>query len=197
MIKIAEARHTTKCQLALVSAIFSALGLAASPIAAIAEGREPETPAHADTEDQPPPKGPITPASQYCMNVRDAAESARMEQQRGSLAKAQRDIDERIALLTTKTTEYQQWLNKRDEFLKKANDTLVEIYSRLKPEAAAAQMLAMNEGVAAAIISKMTPKTAGAILSEMDAGRAARLSSYLAGAAEITEHLGRSEGSGK
>lgn len=139
---------------------------------------------------EPPPPPPsatpeLSPADQYCSNVQGAAAVARVAQQKKSLAQAQQEIDKRIKTLTEKTEEYRQWLKKREDFLRLANDGLMEIYTKMKPEAAAAQLIAMNEVVAAAIVAKLQPKVASLILSEMDASRAARLSSVLAAAGEV------------
>ncbi len=171
-----------------VSSVLAAGVLVFEQRALAGEGEH--TAAEKPQEAEPPvasaPAAPTTPANQYCMNVREAAESAQIAKERNNLLKAQHEIDERITVLTAKTAEYQQWLKKRDDFLKQANDGLVEIYLKIKPDAAAAQMMVMNEEVAASIISKMPPKAASAILGEMDAARAVRLSSYLAAAGEIT-----------
>jgi flagellar motility protein MotE (MotC chaperone) len=55
----------------------------------------------------------------------------------------------------------------------------------MKTEAAASQLAAMPEAPAAAIVAKMQPKMAGSILADMDPARAARLTSIMAGAAEM------------
>ena len=130
---------------------------------------------------------PITPADEYCSNVQAAASEAQAAQQRKSLVQAQQEIDKRIKTLSERTDEYRKWMKKRDDFLKLANDSLMLIYSSMKAEVAAKQLVLMNEMVAAAIVTKLSPKNAAAILSEMDAGRASRLSSMLASAGEVGE----------
>jgi flagellar motility protein MotE (MotC chaperone) len=74
---------------------------------------------------------------------------------------------------------------KREEFTAHATDSLVEIYSKMKPDAAAPQLMAMDEFVAAAIMSKLSTKAASLIMAEMEAAKAARLSAVIAGAGEI------------
>ena len=88
-------------------------------------------------------------------------------------------------LLEAKTAEYQKWLARRDEFSKRAQETVVTIYARMKPEAAAAQLVAMDEETAAAVLTKLDPRNASAILSEMEATQAARLAATIAGAANV------------
>lgn len=126
-----------------------------------------------------------TPGEQYCSSVQDQAALAQLALQKKELEAAQVEIDKRIKSLTEKSDAYKSWLAKREDFLKRATESLVGIYAQMKPEAAAARLTAMNELVAAAIISKLAPKAAGAVLSEMDTAKAARLSSVLAGAAEV------------
>jgi len=126
-----------------------------------------------------------TPGEQYCTSVQDQAALAQLALQKKELETAQVEIDKRIKVLTEKSNEYKDWLAKREDFLKRATESLVGIYAQMKPEAAAARLTAMNELVAAAIISKLAPKSAGAVLSEMETSKAARLSSVLAGAAEV------------
>jgi len=61
----------------------------------------------------------------------------------------------------------------------------VQIYGKMNPDAAAAQLMAMDEFVAAAIMSKLSTKDASLIMAEMEAAKAARLSAVIAGAGEI------------
>ena len=124
-------------------------------------------------------------ARDYCLNVADAAADARLAWQKKTLADLEQEIAKRVALLEAKTAEYQKWLTRRDEFSKKAQETVVTIYSRMKAEAAAAQLAAMDEEVAAAVLTKLDPRMASAILSEMEATHAARLTATIAGAANV------------
>ena len=72
---------------------------------------------------------------------------------------------------------------RRDEFSKKARDNLVSIYSRMRPDAAAAQLMAIDLETAAAVLTKLEPRSASLILNEMEAGYAARLTGTIAAAA--------------
>jgi flagellar motility protein MotE (MotC chaperone) len=55
----------------------------------------------------------------------------------------------------------------------------------MKSEAAAAQLAAMPEISAAAIVAKLEPKAASGVLAEMDPVKAARLTTIMVGAAEL------------
>lgn len=139
----------------------------------------------------PPPATPVhlSPAEQYCSNVIDAAAAAQIARQTRDLEKAQKTIDERVALLSAKTEELKKWVKKREDFTAHATNDLVEIYSKMKPDAAANQLAAMDELTAAAITSKLSPKASSLMLAEMDAGKAARLTAIVAGAGEVAAKL--------
>ena len=132
-----------------------------------------------------PPETDVRLAREYCSNIADAAADARLAWQKKILADLEQDIAKRMELLEAKTVEYQKWLARRDEFSKKAQENVVTIYSRMKPEAAAAQLVAMDEETAAAVLTKLDPRNASAILSEMEATQAARLTATIGSAANV------------
>jgi flagellar motility protein MotE (MotC chaperone) len=134
-----------------------------------------------------PPTTPIvlSPAEQYCSSVLDAASAAQLARQKGELAKAQQEVENKIALLTAKTHELKHWMKKREDFSAQVTDSLVQIYAKMDPDAAGAQLAAMDEFVAAAIMSKLPVKAASLIMAEMEAAKAARLSAVLASAADL------------
>ncbi|WP_181336417.1 MotE family protein [Hyphomicrobium methylovorum] len=135
-----------------------------------------------------PPTAParLTPAEQYCSSIVDAAAAAQIAQQTENLEMAKRRIEERVAVLAAKTEELKSWMKKREDFTAHAADTLIEIYSKMKPDAAANQLLAMDELTSAAIVSKLSPKVNSLILGEMDATKAARLTAIIANAGAIS-----------
>jgi flagellar motility protein MotE (MotC chaperone) len=55
----------------------------------------------------------------------------------------------------------------------------------MAPDAAGAQLTAMDEFVAAAIMSRLPVKAASLIMAEMEAAKAARLSAVLTSAADL------------
>jgi flagellar motility protein MotE (MotC chaperone) len=151
----------------------------------------------ADALPLPPTTAPqLTPAEQYCSSVVDAAAAAQIAQQTTKLQKAQKQLDDRVALLVAKTEELKSWVKKREDFTAHATESLVEIYGKMKPDAAAGQLAAMDELTAAAIMSKLPPKVSSLVLAEMDATKAARLTAIIAGAAEIATKL-ESEANGQ
>ncbi len=126
-----------------------------------------------------------TPAREYCPNIADAAADARFAWQKKVLAEIEQEIAKRLELLEAKTAEYQRWLARRDEFSKKAQESVVTIYARMRPDAAAAQLVAMDEETAAAVLARLDPRNASAILNEMDPTQAVRLTATISGAANV------------
>ena len=111
----------------------------------------------------------------YCANIADAAADARFSWQKEQLAAMERQVEERIKLLEEKRAEYEAWLKRRNEFLAKADESVVAVYAKMRPDAAALQLANMPDEAAAALLTKLNARTASAILSEMEAARAARL----------------------
>jgi flagellar motility protein MotE (MotC chaperone) len=120
-------------------------------------------------------------AAAYCGNLADAAQDARFQRQLTRLKEMQSDIDGRLAALEEKRVEVEDWLKRRELFLARAEESLIAIYSGMRPEAASAQLAAMDEFTAAAVIAKVSPRTASAILNEMAADKAARIATIMAG----------------
>jgi flagellar motility protein MotE (MotC chaperone) len=93
-------------------------------------------------------------------------------------------IKKRIEELEAKEAEARDWVSKRQDMLKKADDDIVAIYAKMRPEAAAAQLIVMEDGSAAAILSKLNPRVASTILNEMEAARAAKLTDLISATAK-------------
>ena len=124
-------------------------------------------------------------AESYCANIADAATDARFDWQKQALGEMEKELERRIAILEKRTAEYRDWLARRDAFVEKAQESLVRIYARMRPDAAASQLAAMDEETAAAVLTKLNPRNASAILNEMPPARAARLTMTIAGAAKV------------
>jgi flagellar motility protein MotE (MotC chaperone) len=128
-------------------------------------------------------KSQMTDIQRFCLNNAATAGDARAAWQAAKLIDLEEQIKQRIAELEAKRAEYQEWLKKREEVMKKAEDGVVAIYSRMRPEAAALQLAAMDDDMAATLLTKLPPRTASAILNEIEPGRAARLTNTMAGVA--------------
>jgi flagellar motility protein MotE (MotC chaperone) len=154
-------------------------------------GNSGETSATAPTPREQPAK-PLealppdaTPVQQYCFNTADIAADARFAWQAKKIEDMEGELAKRLALLESKTEELKNWLARRDEFSKRAQEKLVGFYTRMRPDAAALQLAAMEEETAAALLTKLETKAASAVMSEMDPARAARIASIISGAAKV------------
>jgi flagellar motility protein MotE (MotC chaperone) len=147
--------------------------------------------AHSPTE---PPVPQASPARQYCVNIANAAADARFAWQKKLLADTEKELEKRLAQLDAKTAELQKWVVRRDEFVTKARDNLVLIYSRMRAEAAAAQLVAMDEETAASVLLKLDVRVASLVLNEMDPAQAARLTGIIAGATKSSPSTGSRPG---
>ncbi|MBP2149125.1 MotE family protein [Xanthobacter flavus] len=149
-----------------------------------------------DARAEPSPGAPDAAAGEnaalYCRNIADAAADARFTRQQAALAAMEKEIEARLAQLEAKRAEYQEWLARRETFLKKADDSLIAVVSQMRPDAAAAQLAAMNEDMAAAVLARLSPRVASAILNESEPARAARLTSTMVGMARRAQE-GRTE----
>lgn len=164
--------------------------LLAVPAVAADDGHDDKDKQAADSLPLPPvTPQQLSPAEQYCASVVDAAAAAQIAQQTSNLEKARKELAERVAILDAKTAELKSWVKKREDFTAHATDSLVEIYSKMKPDAAANQLTAMEELTAAAITSKLSPKASSLVLAEMDAAKASRLTAIIASAGEVASKL--------
>ncbi|UWU78887.1 MotE family protein [Bradyrhizobium huanghuaihaiense] len=123
----------------------------------------------------------------FCSNVADPAVDARLAWQIKEMEKAEIQLRERIAEVEAKRAEYEKWMALRDDFLKKAEAQVVEIYSRMKPDAAATQIAGMSDETAAAVLAKLSPRSSSAIFNEMDTARAAHLADVLGGMRRVDD----------
>jgi flagellar motility protein MotE (MotC chaperone) len=125
--------------------------------------------------------------AQFCSNVADAALDARLAWQLNELEQAEKRLRERISEVEAKRAEYEKWMALRDEFLKKAEAGMVEVYSRMRPEAAAIQIAGMADETAAAVLAKLSPRNSSAIFNEMESARAAQLADLLGGMRRVDD----------
>ena len=140
---------------------------------------------------QAPPKPPVVEGVKgveiFCGAVANSAASTRLAWQEERVKALQAQMVVKIAELEAKEADVRDWVQKREQLLARANDSLISIYSKMKPEAASAQISDMDDDSASAILLKLKPAVASAIMGEMDAARAARLSDLLSGAAAKSE----------
>ena len=136
-------------------------------------------------EERPHAESPADDASagkQYCSNIANAAADARAAWQKKELLQTEQDVAKRIEELDAKIGEYRKWMARRDEFSRKAQAAVVDIYAKMKPDAAAQQLAILDEEMAAAVLIKLNPRIASAVMNEMESKRAARLTAIISNA---------------
>ncbi len=138
-------------------------------------------PVHAETKPAPI-KTARDEIKAFCANIADVARDQRYLLQKEELTQLEAEISERIALLERRKIEYESWLTKRNEFLKRADAGLLDIYKNMKPDAAAAQLALVDPNIASAIIMKLAARQSSLILAEMDKEKAAKLTTIISAA---------------
>lgn len=133
--------------------------------------------------------GNLDEIQKYCGNMDDKAADARYALQARQLAELRSEVDERVKALEQKRREYEVWLKRRNAFVEKAQDSLVDIISRMKPEAAAEQIARIGDEAAASLLLKLNPRVSSTILNEMPAEESARLARIIVGAQMIAPSL--------
>lgn len=125
---------------------------------------------------------PETEVQRFCSNIADAARDRRYALQAQELEALRADIDKRMQALEKKRLEYEGWLKRRNDFLASAEESVVKIYARMKPDAAAERLAEVSPELAAAILMKLDSRQAGVILNEMERTAAATLTGIIASA---------------
>jgi flagellar motility protein MotE (MotC chaperone) len=188
--------HASRASLTALAIVWPALGFAAGPVpdatgpaaaaapsgamAAPAEKTTaapvtPVVPAALATDEVAKPTFQLNETQQYCQNIAAAAADARFAWQRKRLTELEAKLKQRIADLEEREQTFKDFMARRDEMMKRATDTVVGIYSHMKPDSAAKQISALDDELAAAILTQLTQKQASAVLDQIDADRAAKL----------------------
>lgn len=126
----------------------------------------------------------------YCGAIADQAAEARAAWQMAQLNDLQNRIERQLAQLESKRKELQDWVEKRDGILQSANQSLVDIYAKMDPEAAAAQLARADTTTAVSILHQLSPRRASEILDVMDADKAALLVKLLAATVKDVKSAG-------
>jgi flagellar motility protein MotE (MotC chaperone) len=124
-------------------------------------------------------KHPRSDAEKFCANIGDAASDARLAWQARTLNDPKSEIEKKAAALDAKRAELEEWVERREEFRKLAEQAIVDIYAKMRPDAAAAQLAALEPETAAAVLVKLKARVAGSILAEMEPRRAVSLATLI------------------
>lgn len=140
--------------------------------------------AAASAEEAAPAPPPQSDAEKFCANTADAAGDARFAWEARTLENLKIELEAATAALEAKRAELEQWMLRREEFRKVVEQSVVDIYARMRPDAAAAQLGALDGRTAAAVLMKLNSRTASAILAEMDTPQAVSLAELISGGGE-------------
>ncbi|MFD2236362.1 MotE family protein [Aureimonas populi] len=121
----------------------------------------------------------LSDVERYCTAIADPAREAREALQSERLRELEAEVDKRIDELEAKRAEYQEWLDKREAFLRSTSSIMLDIYATMRPDAAAAQLAGIDREAAAAIIAKLKARQASAIMTEMPATVASELAGLI------------------
>lgn len=115
----------------------------------------------------------------YCLNILDEAKETRNAILTKRLTGLEKEIDQKLDLMAERIDTLKIWTKRREDFLSKANDSLVQIFQSMRPDAAASQLTEIGPAMSAAIIAKLEPKYSSAILTEMKPVDAAKITMVL------------------
>ena len=119
----------------------------------------------------------------FCTNIANPAREQRYALKEQELLTLQEEVEERIAALEAKRAEFETWVKRRENFAARAQESVVGIYAKMRPDAAASRLEMLNDELVAAIVLKLSPRQAGVILNEMKAHKAASVTALIAASA--------------
>ncbi len=134
------------------------------------------------TEAPEAPAGPVVlmPRDDYCANIADLAADARHVLQVKTLQDIQTQIDQKIVALEAKRAELEVILKRRDDTIMEAQKGLVDMFSKMKPDVAAAQLELLDVNTSASILKQLNARVASTIMNEMKAAVAAAITVKMA-----------------
>lgn len=115
----------------------------------------------------------------YCVNISDAAKEARTAILMKRLTETEAQVEAKLNELNSRISVLKNWIEQREKFLAKVDDSLVQIFQTMRADAAAQQFTEMGPAMSAAIISKLDPKYSSAIMTEMKPNAAAKIAMIL------------------
>ena len=124
-------------------------------------------------------------AREFCSAIADDAAKARTTYQLKKISELEEQLRARIGEFELKRAELQKAIDRQDELRKKAEDGVIAIFSRMKPESAASQLSIMDDAAAAAVLAKLNPRTASGILNEIAPAKAARIADAMTSSAAL------------
>ena len=153
--------------------LLSATVLALGGLTSAGSAQAPTTPPAAATS--------TSDAANFCANIRNPAAEARFAWQANTLKTLETKLSDTLRKLDERKAELEALTASRDAELQRTEARITEIFTRMRPDAAALQLATMDETMAVALLGKMPPRAVSAVLNEMEAARAAQLAESLGG----------------
>ncbi|AMJ62671.1 MotE family protein [Bosea sp. PAMC 26642] len=120
-------------------------------------------------------------AANFCASIRDPAAEARFAWQANTLKTLEAKLTDTLKKLDERKAELQALTDRRDAETRQAEARMTDIFARMRPDAAALQLAAMDQTTAVSVLGKLPPRAASAVLNEMEASRAAQLAEAMGG----------------
>ena len=119
----------------------------------------------------------------FCKGIVIAARERRYFLKQQEIKAMSALLQKDIKALEDRLVEFKLWVQRREEFAKRASANLVEIYATMQPEASAMRLAELESELAASLLLAIAPRQASAILNEMDQKTAASLTAIMAASA--------------
>ena len=129
-------------------------------------------------------------AKRFCAGIIDEARERRYAIKQRELEELGEKIAMRVESLKARQAEYESWVKRRDDFMAQASQTLVDIYTNMRPDAAALRLERLNDGLVASILMKMPVKGASTVLNEMKSKKAAAVTAVIAASGQSKKGRG-------
>jgi flagellar motility protein MotE (MotC chaperone) len=124
-----------------------------------------------------------------CRAFASQAAEARHARQKQQLQDTRLAIEDRLKLLSSRTAELQQWVERRDKERERVSSNLVKIYKNVEPDTAARQLQRLDVILVAELLQKLGAKESGEILAAMDTTFASRIAQAML----LTAHKSKRE----
>jgi flagellar motility protein MotE (MotC chaperone) len=129
----------------------------------------------------------LAPTNDYCESIKKPAEEARYALQLKTLEDLQRKIDEKISLLEERHQKNQAFEKQQKEKMRAAQQVVVDIYSKMKPDIAAGQLELLDPEIAVAILDQLKVRVSSSILNEMKGPSAAIITAMMANETKVQQ----------
>jgi flagellar motility protein MotE (MotC chaperone) len=123
-------------------------------------------------------------AERFCTNIQDEARERRYALKDAELKEIAAEIDVKMKALEEKRAEFEAWKKRREEFATLATDSLVDIYKKMRPAAAAERLAVLSTDLSASILMKLPSRQAGVILNEMEPETVAAITAIIAASSQ-------------